>query len=552
MKLVEALQIANTNRDEGAPFHVLLCCGFTPLHLEPALKAHLRLSLPDRNIKIRTGLYGDPAGTLENAPENLDAIIVVLEWGDLDPRLAWRSPGRVNEDVISDARSRLDRIRKSIAVLAQKTPVALALPTLPLAPVFHTPGGELNRVEAALREMLYGFAATTPAIVLHTGTMPNGNRHDLRAELTNGFPYSFAHADALAAGLVKSILPLLPKKALITDLDQTLWSGVLGDDGPEGITWDLDHKTQFHSLYQFLLNQLAEAGAMIGVASKNDADLVHTALKREDLIINPKHLFPVEAHWQPKPESIERILAAWNIGADSVVFVDDDPLQLMHVKAAFPAMECLEFRKDDAKFLIDLHDLFGKREIREEDTLRVASLRSGQVLRQVSDSASLDTVLEGAQARVTFRWGKNPPDPRALELINKTNQFKLNSLRYTETDWKNYLADPATRLVVVDYQDRFGKLGKIAALAGREQDGGFEVDVWVMSCRAFSRRIEYQCLKQLLDHWEPVQFRWERTERNGPMRDFLAEMVPGQQTIDRAEFNRRSPALFHQTECKVD
>ena len=552
MKLVEALQIANANRDDGAPFHVLLACGFTPLHLETAVKAHLRLVLPDRNIKVRTGLYGDLPGTLENAPDDLDAILVVMEWGDLDPRLAWRSAGKVNEDVISDVRSRLERVRNSIAALAQKTPIALALPTLPLAPVFHTPGGELNRIEAALREMLYGMAATTPAITLNTEAMPNGNRHDLRSELTNGFPYPFAHADALAAGLVKSILPPSPKKALITDLDQTLWSGVLGDDGPEGISWDFEHKAQFHAVYQFLLNQFAEAGAMIGVASKNDADLVHTALQREDLVIHPRHLFPIEANWQPKPESIERILAAWNVNADSVVFVDDDPLQLMHVKAAFPSMECMEFRKDDARFLMELQDRFGKREIREEDTLRVASLRSGQALRQVADSASLDSLLAGAQAKVTFRWGKNPPDPRALELINKTNQFRLNTLRYTETDWKNYLADPATRLAVVEYEDRFGKLGKIATLAGREQDGGFEVDVWVMSCRAFSRRIEHQCLKQLLEHWNPVQFRWERTERNGPMQDFLGEMVPGHRAIEREGFLGSCPALFHQTECKGD
>ena len=76
-----------------------------------------------------------------------------------------------------------------------------------------------------------------------------------------GFPYSFAHADLLAAGLVRIVLPRAPQKGLITDLDETLWGSVLGDDGPEGISWDVDHKTQFHALYQNLLNLLAEGGS---------------------------------------------------------------------------------------------------------------------------------------------------------------------------------------------------------------------------------------------------------------------------------------------------
>jgi FkbH-like protein len=365
----------------------------------------------------------------------------------------------------------------------------------------------------------------------------------------NGFPYSFSHADALAAGLVRIVLPLAPKKGLITDLDDTLWSGILGDDGLEGVSWDVDHKTGFHGLYQQLLNVLADAGILLGVASKNDAGLVGKALGRRDLVVESRHLFPIETRWGPKPESVERILEAWNVGPDSVVFVDDSRLELAQVKAAFPTMECLEFRRDDPRFLSELRDHFGKREIRQEDKLRVASLRDGQAVRQAADGASLDALLAGAQARVTFRWGKQPPDPRALELINKTNQFNLNGVRYTQADWNAYLSDPATHLVVVEYQDRFGRLGKIAALAGRERDKSFDVDVWVMSCRAFSRRIEHQCVKVLLSRWESLYLRCERTERNAPMLDFLSEAASGCQAIQRADVSRWCPPLFHQTEC---
>jgi FkbH-like protein len=513
----------------------------------------LRLALPTRSIVLRTGLYGDLAGTLENARERPDAVLVVLEWADLDPRLGWRSVSDVHADVMSDARARLHRIENGIAALAEKAPVALSLPAVPMPPVFHTRSNELNGIEAALREMVFGLAASTRAVVLHPEMTGQESRHDLRTELMSGFPYRFAYADALAARFVRTVLPAPPKKGLITDLDETMWSGVLGDDGPDGISWDTEHKTHFHGLYQRLLNLLADSGVLVGVASKNDAALVHEAFTRSDLVVDPRHLFPIEAHWDPKVQSIERILKTWNVGADSVVFVDDSRLELEQVKKAFPGMECLEFRSDDAGFLVELRDRFGKREIREEDGLRVASLRSGQVVRQAAeDGGSLETLLAGAEARVTFRWGKEPVDPRALELINKTNQFNLNGTRFTDAEWKAYLSDPTAHVAVVEYEDRFGKLGKIAVLAGREQDTGFDVDVWVMSCRAFSRRIEHQCLKMLLDRWDRLTFHSKHGQRNGPMLDFLAEMAPGLRAVRRTEFSCRCPPLFHHTECIGD
>jgi FkbH-like protein len=552
MKLIEALQIANA-AEEGPPFHVLLACGCEPLHLLAAVKAHLRLTLPARSIVLRTGLYGDLGGTLGSARANPDpdAVLVVLEWADLDPRLGWRSVGAINAEVIADARARLHRIGNGIAALAEKTPVALSLPALPLPPVFHTRGNELTSIEAALREMVYGLAASTPAVVLHPDTTCQENRHDLRMELMAGFPYRFAYADALAAGFARAVLPVAPRKGLITDLDETMWSGVLGDDGPAGVSWDLEHNTHFHGLYQRLLNVLGEAGVLVAVASKNDAGLVQEALARRDLVINPRHVFPIEAHWHPKLQSIERILSAWNIGADSVVFVDDSRLELEQARRAFPGMECLEFRSNDAGFLVELRDRFGKRAIGEEDRLRATSLRNGRAVRQAAEEGHLEALLAGAEAKMTFRWGKEPADPRALELVNKTNQFNLNGARFAEADWKAYLSDPATHMVQVEYEDRFGKLGNIAVLAGREQESGFEVGIWVMSCRAFSRRIEHQCVKALLDRWDPVTFRWKRGERNGPMQDFLAEIAPEGRAI-RREFSRRCPPLFHQTECSRD
>src|SRR6266849_495539 len=546
MKLIEALEIANAPQN-GPQFSVFLACSFTPLHLQIAIKAHFRRKLSSRTVVVATGLYGDIAASLENnKAESWDCVLVALEWTDLDPRLGWRTTGSISEAILKDAKSSLDRIASAIAPLAAKAPVIAALPSVPLPPVFHNSDSELHRIDAALRSMLFAFAASTPAVVLRPERLPQSS-HDLRSELATGFPYVFAYADALTSAFVSAAIPSAPKKGLISDLDETMWKGILGDDGPDGISWSLDDKTAFHSCYQQLLNSLADSGTLVGIASKNDENLVKQALARSYLVLRPDRIFRMEAHWKPKSESVRRILETWNIAPDSVVFVDDSRLELEEVKAAFPAIECIRFRNDDPAFLIELRNHFAKRAILEEDALRSESLRAGASIREsAGDAGAYDALLAGANAKITFRWQKKP-EPRALELINKTNQFNLNGVRYSEADWNRFLGESASRVVIVEYEDRFGKLGKIAVIAGREEGSAFCVHSWVMSCRAFSRRIEHQCLKALLERWDSVELQLKRTDRNGPLQDFLSQ-IGNCQPITRQNFEKNCPKLFHETE----
>ena len=124
---------------------------------------------------------------------------------------------------------------------------------------------------------------------------------------------------------------------------------------------------------------------------------------------------------------------------------------------------------------------------------------------------------------------RSADDPRALELVNKTNQFNLNGVRYTEADWKNRLARPGAFLAMVSYRDKFGPLGKIAVLEGRREEETLFIDAWVMSCRAFSRRIEHRCLQTMFEHYaaREILFNFQPTPRNGPLRDFFASIAGG-------------------------
>jgi FkbH-like protein len=573
MKLIEALEILRRPVADAAPrFDVFLACGFTPLHLQTFLAAELR-RLREQPVTVKTGLFGDLAGNLERLDaQSLQSLAVIIEWSDLDPRLGARTLGgwlpAELAGIMSAASSAGARLQRALIEVSARVPVVVCMPTLPFPPMFPTRADQGGLFETGLRELsaslAHSLAAQSAVRVANAQFLDSisapGQRYDVKSDVTAGFPYTLHHASALAELFADLIQPRPPKKGLITDLDDTLWAGIVGDDGVDGISWHLDRHTQMHGLYQQLVASLAGAGVLVGVASKNDPAIVARAFEREDLLLSKSQIFPFEVHWQRKSESVQRILATWNIAPDAVVFVDDSPMEVAEVRAAFPEMECLVFPKNDYAGVWDLlkhlRDAFGKSLLTEEDTMRLRSIRDGAAWREAGSAGegSADDFLKSAEAAVTFDAGKSAEDVRAFELVNKTNQFNLNGKRFSDAEWKNFLSDPAAFLLTASYKDKFGPLGKIAVVLGRVQGRTAKVASWVMSCRAFSRRIEYQCLKHLFDTWEvaEIEFEYEATERNGPLQEFLAEFVkaplqPGMR-LTKEQFDERVPQLFHHVE----
>lgn len=563
MKLLEALEVVRQPAAENeTPFRVFLVCGFTPLDFKTFIAAHLRQRLRGRPVDVVTGAYGDLAGSLERCPANCEQVFVALEWEDLDPRLGRRSLGDWNPEglpeLIQAARAALDRLSQAIQAIS--VPVTIALPTLPLAPLFIEPPELAGSQYRALSAALAGFSGGLPARlrIIHPDAIesasPLANRLDVRSDLATGFPYSRPHSDALARLFCATSLPEIPAKGIITDLDDTLWKGILGEEGLAGIAWDLEHHAQIHGLYQKTLASLAASGVLVGIASKNDPKLVSLALNRPGFLIPPGVLHPVEAHWDPKSESVGRILKAWNISADAVVFIDDSPLELAEVQHSHPGIETLLFPKDNPaaalELLWTLRRRFGKRGISPEDRLRAGSLQESGP----PPGATAEDFLAQANAVVQFDQVDSAEDERPLELVNKTNQFNLNGIRYSAGEWSALQRAMGAFRLVVSYSDRYGPLGRIAVLAGRVERDRIHLDVWVMSCRAFSRRIEHQCLAHLFEVFgaHAVVFGFRATERNGPLREFLSSLTSvdpdGPLPLTRSQFQEKCPPLYHRSE----
>jgi FkbH-like protein len=572
MKLIEALNILREEQPrEAQAFRVSLVCGFMPLHLATFLNAHLQLLLPGFRVELLpAGLYGDFLGNLEKGVEqDADASVAVMEWGDLDPRLGIRGLGSWApshlDDIVHNVRAQAAKLALAIQANSIRRPVAVSLPTLPLPPVSFAPGWQASAFDLELRACISSLALELARIVgvriVNPESLdrlsPLSGRLDIKSELFSGFPYKLPHASTVAGLLSQLVVAATPKKGLITDLDDTLWDGILGEVGVQGISWDLEHHSHIHGSYQRLLHALAEAGVLIGVASKNASAEVAKALKRPDLILPASALLPVEAHWHPKSESVTRIIKTWNVGADSVVFIDDSPMELAEVKAVHPEVECILFPKDDPeeidRLFRRLRDFFGKSALSEEDAIRRESLRPARVEigTDGSQNSGGEEFLRQADAELTLSFSKDPVDPRALELVNKTNQFNLNGKRHTESSWQNFLREPETILLIAAYRDKYGPLGKIAVLVGRKTEAKILIATWVMSCRAFSRRIEHRCIEELFERFdaEEIEFEFQSTPRNGPIREFLAAMLgetpTGRCSLSRDRFSKHAGKTFH-------
>lgn len=547
MKLIDAIKIVREMklRDRSA-LKCFLAAGLNPLHLKTFLTAELGQLFTDRLIEIQDGLYGGLLGNLDRlAKADVDVGIVLIEWPDLDPRLGIRSAARWTRseyaDILSTATARASQIQRTIEEVCVRMPLVLCCPTLPLPPISFAPGWQADSFELDLRAVVQSLnsgASRCPQVRVLSAqridlVSPLRERFDVESDLLAGFPYHLPHASALASILAYLTRTPIPKKGLITDLDDTLWRGILGEVGVEGISWDLDHHSQMHAFYQRLLGALAAEGVLIGVASKNEPSLVERALQRIDLALSPTTIFPLEVTWGRKSDSVHRILETWNVGSDSVVFIDDSPLELAEVKASHPEVECIQFPTNDGAAIyrlgLYLRDLFGRSAILEEDSIRLESIRrSHDCITPGDASTSTPTdFFEHLAAEMSFNFDKAPLDPRALELVNKTNQFNLNGKRYTEASWHKYLCDPASFLLVTSYRDKYGPLGRVAVLAGFRTGKKLIVNTWVMSCRAFSRRIEYRCIEELFANFDvdEIAFDYLRTHRNGPLREFLRELT---------------------------
>lgn len=309
----------------------------------------------------------------------------------------------------------------------------------------------------------------------------------------------------------------LSAKCLVLDLDNTLWGGVIGDDGLQGIVLGQGSAAgEAYVAFQKYAKQLSERGIILAICSKNDeANALDVFEQHAEMVLRRSDIACFRANWQDKATNLREIASALNVGLDTLVFVDDNPFERNLVRQELPEVLVPEMPEDPALYAETLAraGYFEGLTLTKEDSERSTFYKDNfarETLRQsVTD---MDGYLKNLEMKLIAQPFHTTDVPRVVQLINKTNQFNLMTRRYATAEVQALVGNPKVWTLQARLLDRFGDNGIIAVLIGRlcdqENNGAsvcpstknyFVIDTWLMSCRVLGRQVEEECLNLLIE-----------------------------------------------------
>ena len=334
---------------------------------------------------------------------------------------------------------------------------------------------------------------------------------------------------------IEGELALQRKKCLILDLDNTLWGGVLGEDGVDGIKLGGDYPGKAFAYWQRPLLQLANNGVILAVCSKNnEADVDEAWQHNPFMVLKREHFSSLRINWQDKATNIREIAAELNIGLDSMVFVDDNPTERELIKQVLPQVEVPDFPAKPYELMPFFKQLVEKYfriyAVTSEDRTKTEQYRAN-ALRQAEQShfADLETYLYSLDMELDIIPADEHNLPRIAQMTQKTNQFNLTTRRYTEADVQQRI-DQGWRVFCMSVRDRFGDSGITAAVFLEPSDDvTVNIDSLLLSCRILGKGIEEAFIKTVfnllrLDGYRHITAEYLPTAKNGQTADFYDRM----------------------------
>ncbi len=344
------------------------------------------------------------------------------------------------------------------------------------------------------------------------------------------------------AGIIKSTCGK-SKKCLVIDLDNTVWGGVIGDDGMEGLLLGRDHPAgEMFQDFQRYLKELRRRGVILAICSKNDNDTAKEGFSHPDSVLKLEDFSAFRANWNPKPANIREIAAELNIGLDSVVFLDDNPAERALVAEQLPEVATPDVGSDVSRFaeILESEHYFEVIDIVPDDlnrsTYYTRNLQRERERKNFGDYgeflASLSMSAEIASFSAVYL-------ERITQLINKTNQFNLTTKRYTRAEIERIARDPSYVTLYGRLADRFGDNGLVSVVIGRSSGAALELDVWLMSCRVLNREMELVMFDALVEQCQARGIRkivgiYVPSKKNGIVADHYRKLgfVEGQVAPD--------------------
>ena len=493
----------------GHGLRVAVAASFTPEPLEPyigtALLGHgvVRPSVVFADYNQLHQVCLDPTAALGSRPDRLV--------------LLWRIEDVFERDLVDALSSDADATRRLVDGVAELTdlvvacarrehlPIVFGVPPTPhglgLDPYDPSSSVALGRLHQRLCALVTDAVDGVDGIRLvdHRRLVEEvgGERaHDLRGMLLYRQPYRTAMVETLgrAVGAAVASFDHVPPKVIVLDCDNTLWGGIVGEDGADGIAIGGTFPGNAFQLFQLALQRLARQGVLLAVCSKNDADDVATVFRsRTEMVLRPDDIATWRVNWQPKSENIRSIAAELNLAVDSFVFVDDSDFELAEVTTALPGVRTLRVPDETAELpdLLAASGLFRGRRVTAEDVSRTAMVQDEQRRARVEREVSAEEFLASLGLRVEFVAAGQEHVVRVAQLVNKTNQFNLTTRRRTEAEIADLVSSDDHHVFAISVDDRFGSYGLVGAVIVDATDPSvWELDTFLMSCRVLRRGVE--------------------------------------------------------------
>jgi FkbH-like protein len=355
----------------------------------------------------------------------------------------------------------------------------------------------IGRANAALGDLAASMANVRvmdyDALVARHGRL---NWQDPRTAFFARIPVAPAHYWHLAGFYVRHLRPLygLSKKVLVLDADNTLWGGVVGDVGLEGIALGHDYPGNAYVAFQKRILDLYHRGVILALASKNQPGVVEEVLdKHPDMVLRAEQFAAMRINWNSKPESLKQIAADLNLGLDSFVFIDDSPVECDFMQTALPEVLSVRLPDDPARFpgIIDALDCFDQWTVSEEDRSR-GKLYKAEAGRRELQAAVVDmpSFYRQLQMKMTLFVNHASHAGRAAQMTARTNQFNMHTIRCTEDDIRHLMTSGASQVYTLALEDRFGDNGVVGLAVVRPGPSEWMLHMFLMSCRVLGRTVE--------------------------------------------------------------
>lgn len=369
------------------------------------------------------------------------------------------------------------------------------------------------------------------------------------------------YADSLARLIAVASGKL--RKCLVLDLDNTLWGGVIGDDGLEGIALGQGSATgEAFLAIQRLAMELRGRGIILAICSKNNEEVARKPFQSHpEMVLREEHVAVFIANWRDKATNIEAIAKALNIGVDSLVFLDDNPVERQQVRDVLPMVAVPELPDDPALYPLYLSagGYFETLSFSSEDKSRAEQYQAN-AMRELEASAhrNLDEFLASLDMHITFAPFDTLGRARIAQLIARSNQYNLTTKRYGEADVEAFENNAKAHTFQVRLRDKYGDNGMISVVIAVKEGAALVVDTWLMSCRVLNRRVEEAVLDQLVlaaraDGAKEIIGHYIPTEKNMLVKDHYAKLgfslvkedTNGRQewTLDVATYVLKNPPM---------